>query len=84
MLPKANNTIINIAKVKCDRCGYQSELEISKANADKVLINKVDVYSINFKGQKLEEYSNLKNYICDDCWNDLIKFFDLKEEVEDI
>ena len=83
MASKTNNTIINTAKIKCDRCGYQSELEVAKANENKVLINKVDAYSIDLKGQKLEEYSNLKYYICDDCWNDLIKFFDSKEEVEE-
>lgn len=83
MAPKANNTITNIAKVKCDRCGYQSELEVTKANADEILINKIDAYSINLKGQKLEEYGNLKYYICSDCWNDLIEFFDLEEEGEE-
>ena len=75
MTSKVNNTITKVAKIKCDRCGYQNELEISKANEDEILINEVDAYSINLKGQKLEEYSNLKYYICDDCWNDLIKFF---------
>lgn len=80
---KTNNTITNIAKVQCDRCGYQRELEISKANAENILINKIDAYSINLKGQKLKEYSSLKYYICDDCWNDLIDFFVLEEEVEE-
>ena len=83
MASKTNNTIINTAKIKWDRCGYQNELEISKANADEILINKVDAYSIDFKGQKLEEYSNLKYYMCNDCWNDLLEFFDSEGEVEE-
>ena len=79
---KTNNTITNISKVQCDRCGYQSELEISKTNEGKILINRIDAYSVNPKGQKLDEYSNLKYYICDNCWNDLLEFFDSEEGEE--
>ena len=83
MTPKTNNTITNISKVQCDRCGHQSELEISKTNEGKILINRIDAYSVNLKGQKLDEYSNLRYHICDDCWNDLIEFFDSEEEEEE-
>ena len=61
----------------CCRCGITCRV----ANNDtKIpLINKITLSSLNIHGEVIPELEGGEYYICDDCWNDLLRFFDKVE-----
>lgn len=68
--------ITNVAKAKCDRCGYINEVEMLEGNIDTPLINVVCLDTLDYNGLLLEGLSGSNYYICNDCWNDLLDFFE--------
>lgn len=72
---------VEISEAKCCRCGYVNKVENIAKNKDTPLINEITLSSLNADGVLIPEFEGDKYYICDDCWNDLLTFFD---EVVDI
>ena len=67
-----------IYRSQCERCGLVNEIEENGEDLDTPMINTVTLSSLNYKGEIIKELEGDKYYICDDCWNDLLNFFDTK------
>lgn len=65
-----------IYRIVCDRCKIVVNQEEGESYP---FINKATLASLNVKGEEMKEFEGLVNFICDDCWNDYIKFIKLEE-----